>query len=229
MQSYTKTTALEKHEVSGQWKQRLGIKQVGGKKKSVFKIKKKKTHVSVSWFFWNLADGLSAPENEGPTGTTWNCLETKLSSVWVLRSATCFHLQVLSRQPVRTSGIWVKLVVMQLQLNSWNTVILTQMGFSRSYFLYALHANLRASDLLRVACSLSTPIFRSGRQDRNTATLHWIIKSSTSACLSYSPWWKSFFSSSSHRLSSGVSQVFMMLPGRRRAACIQWSKILLLS
>ena len=185
--------------------------------------------MSVSWFFWNLVDGSSVPDNEGPTGTTWNCLETKLSSIWVLRSVVCFHLQVLPSQPVRTPEIWVKLVVIQLQLNSWNIVILAQMGFSRSYFVYALHANLRASDLLRVACSLSTPILQSGRWDRNTATLHWIIKSSRSACLSYGPWWESFFSSRFHRLSSGVSQVFMMLPGRGRATCIQWSKILVLS
>lgn len=183
--------------------------------------------MSLSWFFWNLADGSSAPDNEEPTGTSWNCLETKLSPIWVLRSVVCVHLQVLSRQPVRTSGIWVKLVVIQMQLNSWNTVILTQTGFSRSYFVYTLHSNLHASDLLRLACSLSTPIFQSGRRDRNTATLHWIIKSSTSVCLSYSPWWGSLFSSSSHRLSSGVSQVFMMLPGRGRAARDKWSKNLL--
>lgn len=141
----------------------------------------------------------------------------------------CFHLQVLSRQPVQTSGIWVKLVVIQLQLSSWNRVILVQMGFSRSYFVYALHANLCALDPLWAVCSLCTPIFQSGRWDRNTATLQWITKSSTSACLSFSPWREPFFSSSSHQLSSGVSQVFVMLPGRGRAACIQWSKILLLS
>lgn len=85
----------------------------------------------------------------------WDCLKTELSSTCVLRSVICFHLQVLSRQSVRTSGICIKLVVIEVQLHSWNVVILKQVGFIRSNFAYALHGNLHASDQLWGVHSLS--------------------------------------------------------------------------
>lgn len=226
MQTHTKTTALEKHE-SVRAMETKTRNQMGGRNLSLnLKTRrKKKKNSRVSWFFWNSSGGSSVPDNEGPTGTTGTA--SKLSC-HPLAFSDLLSVSICKFCPGNLWGL-------QESASSWwslrcNSTAEMWWSWNRWDSLdLILLMHFMAICMPQISCEGLTHCPTAKFQPLRWDTLHWIIKSPPSTCLSCSPWWECFFSYSSHRLSFGVSQVVMMLPRRGRAAFIQWPRILLLS